>query len=530
MLKKIQSLLSYGTDLPGNSPWVWILLLAPTILLFILRFSFLSLGSYWDEIWVYHPAVHYLIEHGVSFDPNALPVDLSRGHPTLFHNLFALWGVIFGDSVITLRLFALLVSASSLVFLGLVLRHFKLPLILIFLVEISLIAQPEFFQQSTQILPEVMLGLFVLSSLYFYLKRNLILLALSLNLLLMTKESGIIFWFLFLVCEWLFYSREKRGQVIRTSLSILAGLAIPVLFFVVQYFEKGWVFFPEHTGMLNFEYHDILVNFQNFYLRVFEFKGRYLLSLSIWLSIGLVWPYSNWKIRIFHLVLLGSLLKVLFGYWEVPNEWVIPVCAVMIAGFVYTFFIPWKKQSDEKKMVTFGLMACVLFIGYSAINFFTFRYLLCLIPIFLGGSALLLHRSFAQWTIVPVLIFVGAISWNVVDWQEEKIFDVSSGYKDGVESFQEAMLKIEELDIYDKSIHVGFLDKYAFNHAYIGYRNSTIPFTAINTLPRGESEYVLCKNFGNECDPENLKDEYEVVFCVEKGIAYSCLLQRKSQN
>ena len=57
----------------------------------IYKMPHLSLPYYWDEAWVYGPAVRLMEQTGLSLLPDALPVYYSRGHPLLFHFLGASW-------------------------------------------------------------------------------------------------------------------------------------------------------------------------------------------------------------------------------------------------------------------------------------------------------------------------------------------------------------------------------------------------------------------------------------------------------
>jgi hypothetical protein len=83
----------------------------------LLKIDHLSIAFYWDESWVYAPAIKMLYQHGVSILPNAIPVDFSRGHPLLFHAAYVLWMKVFGPSNYAMHSFALGISLSLVVVL-----------------------------------------------------------------------------------------------------------------------------------------------------------------------------------------------------------------------------------------------------------------------------------------------------------------------------------------------------------------------------------------------------------------------------
>ena len=81
----------------------------------ILKILHLSYPYYWDECWPYAAAIRQMYEHGVSLSPIAIDVELSHGHPLLFHCMVALWMHVFGHSHFAMHSFALLVSLLLLV-------------------------------------------------------------------------------------------------------------------------------------------------------------------------------------------------------------------------------------------------------------------------------------------------------------------------------------------------------------------------------------------------------------------------------
>ncbi|MFA4853543.1 MAG: hypothetical protein WC599_13585, partial [Bacteroidales bacterium] len=92
-----------------------ILLIILVIAFIIIKIPYLSLPYYWDEAWVYGPALRIMESHKLSLLPDALPVYYSRGHPLFFHFMGALWLRIFGTSLVASHIYALFISIALLI-------------------------------------------------------------------------------------------------------------------------------------------------------------------------------------------------------------------------------------------------------------------------------------------------------------------------------------------------------------------------------------------------------------------------------
>ena len=88
--------------------------LLSVFLLLMYKWSHLSLPFFQDEAWVYGKAVRMMADKGLSLMPNALDDELVRGHPLLFHFIFAAILKVLGNSVFNAHLIALGISISFL--------------------------------------------------------------------------------------------------------------------------------------------------------------------------------------------------------------------------------------------------------------------------------------------------------------------------------------------------------------------------------------------------------------------------------
>ncbi|MGL5890546.1 MAG: glycosyltransferase family 39 protein, partial [Bacteroidia bacterium] len=133
----------------------------------LIKLPYVDLPYYWDEAWVYAPAVQEMAASGPSLAPDAIPAELTRGHPLLFHFFAAIWVTIFGNTPVAAHSFALFVSLLLLLAVYRTASRVFSPGAGIAAV-VLICVQPVFFAQSGLLLPEIMLALFLLLALQAY--------------------------------------------------------------------------------------------------------------------------------------------------------------------------------------------------------------------------------------------------------------------------------------------------------------------------------------------------------------------------
>ena len=316
-----------------------ILLLILVIVFIVAKIPYLSLPYYWDEAWVYGPAIRIMEAHKLSLLPDALPVYYSRGHPLLFHFLGALWMRVFGTSLTASHLFALMVSVALIVMVFIFCKN-------LFSKETGLIAclflvlQPIFQAQSVLLLPEVMVSLFSLMTLYFFIKEKWWWYILSATLVLYTKETGIVavgatgLWFLI---DMFILKRNEFKSVVRSeklelndqekelyhketqrnhkgsqrikgncllptaycryfilrSLILIVPLLLTGIFFLIQKKMNGWYFFPEHVNYLLNDKRGFMDKLQGYSAYLFIYWGRNVLTSALIVSLFLYFFRPN---------------------------------------------------------------------------------------------------------------------------------------------------------------------------------------------------------------------------------------------
>jgi 4-amino-4-deoxy-L-arabinose transferase-like glycosyltransferase len=255
---------------------------------FLFKLNHIHHPYFWDELGVYSRAALYMFDHQISMMPNAIPPELSRGHPLLCTVIFAVGYRIFGPHVWAGHFVALLFSCGLLFLLYRIGRDFFSHAV--GLLACALLAvQPVFIAQSSMVLPEIMLAFFCTASIYAYLKERFLQVALFSVLAIMTKETAVALpvsfgLHIFLAMIW-------QKKIDKDSLTKLGLISSPLfawgIFLAIQKLQNGWFFFPLHSDYVSFSFTDIYPRLFYYLSFLFKGQGRYLWTAVIILSAAL---------------------------------------------------------------------------------------------------------------------------------------------------------------------------------------------------------------------------------------------------
>jgi len=246
--------LSFTPEYPGARFWRLAALGAVAVFA-VLKLPYLALPSFWDDAWVYAPAIRALHETGPTLLPGTITDDLTRGHPLLFHFLGSIWLSVFGPSNLALHAYALAVGVALLAVTARVASQLYGPCVGFWAV-LLLGAHSMIFVQSALALPELMLALWALLAVSAFANQKWWWAVFWATLMLYTKESGVVVLVGLVVTTvghgWL--ARKPVREWGRTLLHALAvagvSIALVAIHFIVQKNRLGYVFFPEHLGYL----------------------------------------------------------------------------------------------------------------------------------------------------------------------------------------------------------------------------------------------------------------------------------------
>jgi len=451
------------------------------LLLFVFfKWSQLSLPFFWDESWVYGPALQLMAKDGPGLLPNDLHDWYSRGHPLLFHFLGSTWIKLFGSSLPVIHGFALSVSILYLVAVYWVagrLFGWKAGIGAGLLVA----AQPAFIAQSTMVMPEIFLAATTLAGFYFLIRKKYMLTAFAGSLAVLTKETGLAIFGSFMIYWMLITLKNKQEFKLRKSLTEFLMLCIPFLvfgiFLIIQYFQKGWFFYPAHVGMID-----------------------------------LTWSSISHKLEIIYKTLFvssGMIAILLFSVSSTVDE-----------------LVARKKLSPElKNFLLPGLLLLVLFSLFSAVNFFTNRYLLPLSAIVLIPCAVLIVGSRRpDWMKLAIFILLMSfsLSYSVLP-QNHRVGDTSMGYVDGIRVNQDCINWMVNNDLQKDKVLTHFLMQIQLSNASSRYLEKEHEIRDVVTAWQDGVQWVVYSNFEKSFNLDQLKQEHplELVQRFESGKAFT---------
>jgi 4-amino-4-deoxy-L-arabinose transferase-like glycosyltransferase len=413
-----------GLKTKANAPdWAFMGLVLLALLLF--KVPQLSLPCFWDEAWSYLPAILKMAETGPTLIPDPQYTELFRGHPLFFYAIASLWIKLFGHSFVAMRLFPLVVSMLLLMVLfRFAKKNFGRKTAMIAVT--FLLIQSLFLAQSSMILPEMLLALFSLLALDAFLSGNKGLFILWATLLVFTKETGIV---LVLTCLLVrFYAYEKVSEerndagFLRSEWPYYLPLVFIAMFFLAQRVIIGWFFFPEHIGLIKFSATEVLDRLKGYSSFLFIGYGRNLLT---------------------------------FG---------------ALAALVYAVIRKIRIERAEYNVVAVLLLFMSLYILFLSVNFYSPRYLLSIVPVFILISVFIIIRVTEKFPVAGyavLLLLLANNLWFTFSYRRDA--DHNLGFADATEVHREMVRYLDSQKWQSRHIATHFLMSYYLTHPDAGY-------------------------------------------------------------
>ncbi|MCG3165149.1 MAG: hypothetical protein POELPBGB_00910 [Bacteroidia bacterium] len=460
----------------------------------------LNVPYFWDEAWVYAPAVQEMYKNGLGLLPSSLPPELSRGHPLLFHFLGALWLKIFGADFTSVHSYPLFISVLLLFAVYNFGKSLFAPVVG-FSAALLLAVQPVFLSQSAMLLPEVMMALWAVLAIHAYLKDRKILFIAFATLMLFTKESGLVLlaaigcWILF---ENLYLNKKKfyDKDMILQCLLLTVPLAFVSIFFIIQYFQHGWFFYPEHVGMLTINWKDFHEKLLNIYGFVLQGQGRYLLYISFFFSASLFWKLLSDSEKILIPLIYLTTTYILFNLWGSDDRITIFITLLLFAKLFQLIFIKIYYEDKEKgtSLSLMGLFVFIYFI-FCQLNFLSLRYLLLLFPIVFviiyGLLFIILENQ--KWIFTLIAIVCTANCFRQIT-KYDMAGDFNMSYLDAIKTQQEAIQHCETTNLHEQKIFTSFILNNALSQKSAGYLSGSNEFSEITDTLTSDVEYCLFTN------------------------------------
>jgi hypothetical protein len=434
----------------------WFLIIS--LLVFVIcKLHHLNIAFYWDESWVYAPSVSEMYAHGPSLMPGAIPLSYSRGHPLFFQAACALWMDLFGDSHAAMHSFPLFISVLlAVVVYEIIMRLFSPQAAMMCLA--LLLLSHFFFIDSSFVLNDIMLALFMLLSICFYAKAQFFMAGVFLTLTYYTKESGFVLAAMVAIDIALSIARkENYPQMGRKLLALVVPLLLAGVFFFMQKQRLGWYLNPGHTSMINLKVENTLYNITRTLTFLFlENSIQWFWCLGGILSI--VAAIRQKKMGYLLVVLSLVIIYLLLYFFNYKDA----IAYLFTAYFIIVFIVLFAKrqpslQPVQKRFINLLTLCSLLYIYFCCINFFENRYLfpaLLFSMIVLGLMCQQFIRSMKPFyfpIILGIMVAMGLYTFTIYNDELTVIARIQAQEK--------LVVYMEHNNFYNKSIYApGYLE------------------------------------------------------------------------
>jgi hypothetical protein len=436
----------------------------------ILKWDALFLPYFWDEAWVYMPAIRTMAEKGPNILPGSIEADLYTGHPLFFYFMASAWIKFWGYSNFVAHSLPLLIAITLLFSMYFVNLSWSKSDNQALLASLLLCIQPNFLTQSSFLLIEVWLCLLFLWSFYFYFKRNWIGFSITIILALWSKESAFCLiptFGLIAIIERLTL-RLNTKELLNRFLGLFILFMVGFSFFIIQKIKLGWFFFPRHANWVSLA----------------DFKWKMEISFnSYFVSDARIYIY----LAAFLILIIGLFLKIKFH----PEQKII-----LLGTFVFAF----------------------IFMVFASINFFSSRYLLGAHSLLLSSAALIIFSIPNKTYQIISFVLIPLFGLNNIDnsLKLNNFSDVDLSYKYLVQAELDMVKYLEEKK-YSEKIHAPFLMLVNLTNPYSGFVKEG--FTNISSQIESESNTYFIK-VPNE--PDAKFDSIQVALNLQLEHRTSC--------
>jgi len=512
----------------------WLLILVLFVFI-IFKIPHLHYPFFWDESWSYEPGVKLMYLHGPSLMPNAINTFYSRGHPLLFYAAAAAWMRLFGDSQVSQHSFSLYVSVLLIISMYEVCNKlFNKRVAILSTVIISV--QTIFFVQASFVLPEIMVALLVLLTLYYYTTEQFLFAFFSCTALLFTKESGMVLGLVLGIHAFVdLFNKRKSLQIrIRQFLAIFfSGFAIGG-FFLLQKHLNGWILFPKHTDLMTWEWGSFFGKIRGCLEVVFFWDNRPQLFLFL-LALSFAAAISFRSIKYAAPLFPAALIYIIFenSFPAIPDKLIFTflLASFLVGGY---FFIVSNEyiNNAQRKFIYLTFCFIVLYLCFSSVNFMSPRYsitTLVLVIVLTAYYADLMISKFhggLYYLFACCAVLIGG--YGILN--DTGVGDTDMGAYDAMTVQEDEVHYLQQHNAYNASIaSCSFQDREHLSNPLTGFIDSARVFNNVKDGIDSATEYIMVDNIEPDVRYNTIKNDssFKVVYKTQKNEAWAEIYKRK---
>ncbi|MEZ4721960.1 MAG: glycosyltransferase family 39 protein [Flavobacteriales bacterium] len=443
-----------------KSYFPYIILLFSCVLLLIVKGTVLNLPNYWDEAFPYSFAIGHMTENGPSLRSNAAPSIYTTGHPLLYYFLQSEWNILVGRTIWMQRLLPMLFSLGSLI-LTFLLGRKMLNAWMGSAAAFMLVCQNTFMAQSSFQLPETLITLLLLLTIYFLITSKNWAFIISATLLLLVKEPSIVLIALIFCVHFFRFKRDVPwvNRLIESRVYVIPVLVM-ACFYMDQYFTQGWFLFPRHTGFASTDPTFFGSQFIRYFGHLFLYSGRNITFFSV----------------------IGFLAYLVYRRRSIKLDPTLVSQLILLVVVVIGFLV------------------------FSAFNFYSNRYILCLFPLFalISSAILFIVLDQRQYVAAALGILLGSICL-FEGTHNKKPTDHSLGYADMVTAQLMTIEYCVQQRWQGKHIKTGFLMSKYLTSYFPRYLEQNEVFAHVNEAENSGPTVLIISS--NEKDLHHLRSD-----------------------
>lgn len=478
-----------------------------------------------------------MYDHGPSLMPNAIDAELSRGHPLFFHAAAATWMKLFGRSNFALHSFALFISVLFLVLIyeaGLRLFNKRAAIIALLLVALQVV----FFVQSSFLLFDMLVAFLSFTAIYLYVQGQYLATAIILTALFYTKESGLMAGFVIGIDALVSFFNKK--DILKDRIYKILSIGVPVIligiFFLIQKNIRGWYVFPLYSGLIENNWGSFWYRFRMGCLRFSFYEDYRYLFLAIPFILSVIAAIKNRSFK-YLIILLPALLVFLWvsdaRSAHIPSRptFILFLLAVIYSVYQYKKLHFFEKPASYKFIVLLNFfMLC--FLCFSAMNFFTYRYLLADIIPALFIAAIYIDGLLQQtYKLLVYPVFAAILLCGYFSFSHDKgLGDCDLEAFHGMNVYSGIINYLEEHNANNEVISAGnFQHREHLIDPYTGYLKQGKIFSKVKWAIDSTTDYALFDNIEPDVRYDTVKHSalFNRVYRIEQGTAWGEIYKRR---
>ncbi|HRD51519.1 MAG TPA: hypothetical protein PKY96_02615, partial [Flavobacteriales bacterium] len=320
----------------------------------------------------------------------------------------------------------------------------------------------------------------------------------SLTAALWTKETAIVVFIALLITHaWSF--RDERSWADHKAwrqwlLLLIAPVILASSYFILQRWSLGWFLFPEHVGMITWSKEDIAYKARETFVMAFETEGLQWITLTGTIAAPFLMLRKRPAMALLTAFCFTASIKILWGRWPVPASLQLIAVAIAVAAGIWLLTRLALNQAPNiaAPILLIGL-CCVGLWAFSALNFYTPRYLLPIHPFLVVGTLAALKSTglgSRSW-VVPASSLATALVMIYSVGKDGHVGDIRLNYRDAISVHRDRIQYCADSGLHNAHIMASFIDVHYMTHPESGYLLDSPVFTELATELHTDTEYAF---------------------------------------